>query len=596
MLKIVLFCGGTGSIALQKGFAQLFGYKNYRLDAIINAYDNGKSTGACRKVFDGKILGPSDLRKNQLTQYEIVYEQELKDPDSYESQLLSLFELRFSEDDYRSYYERAYNLLQEACFLDDMKRKQFIAWLNYFFFQDRYNTEYRKAVENVSFKDFSLSNIFYASCAAMHGYSLEYAGKIMSDILKIDNRVHLISNVNLYLTAQTENGNVIRDEGDIVTWNKPSNRISEAVLLDEHGQVYLPKVDENNEDSVTDLLKNADIIICSTGTQWSSLIPTYMHAGFKDLMRRQAAKKYLVMNNKADADMTGLSATELLDTVSRYIDLEDVTIVLNDNAEESMRSVSGKFRTIHGSLSNPHDRKHIPAALATLISKDYFDLNNGTPELIADLDGTLWEANKTAEETEISIQNLALFRGIILSGNNYEHVYSIVSEHYSHHDGRNIYCDYGNTYFDLNSPKYRTGTLSEVFSIEEKLVEELQQDVDFSGKVTERGSAIITIKPLKDRHEKLVKVRRILQKYGNRYKAELAGHTSIDITRSNFTKAITLLRILENSGMSKNDVLYLGNELDAGNEVCIRKTGVPVQQINDVFEMNVLLKTYVAQY
>ena len=50
MLNIVIVCGGTGSIALQHGFDSLYGLSNYNMDIVINAYDNGKSTGVCRKV------------------------------------------------------------------------------------------------------------------------------------------------------------------------------------------------------------------------------------------------------------------------------------------------------------------------------------------------------------------------------------------------------------------------------------------------------------------------------------------------------------------------------------------------------------------
>ena len=69
MYNIVIFSGGTGSIAIQEGLSLIYGNNNYNLDIIINAYDNGKSTGVCRKIFDNQILGPSDLRKNQMTQY-----------------------------------------------------------------------------------------------------------------------------------------------------------------------------------------------------------------------------------------------------------------------------------------------------------------------------------------------------------------------------------------------------------------------------------------------------------------------------------------------------------------------------------------------
>src|SRR5271168_5393702 len=68
-MNIVILAGGTGSIALQTGLYELLDKQLDGIDTkvIVNAYDNGLSTGAVRKVMDGKILGPSDVRKNQTT-------------------------------------------------------------------------------------------------------------------------------------------------------------------------------------------------------------------------------------------------------------------------------------------------------------------------------------------------------------------------------------------------------------------------------------------------------------------------------------------------------------------------------------------------
>ena len=183
MLKIALLCGGSGGIALQTGFAEVFGYGNYRLDPIINCYDDGKSTGVCRSVFDRQILGPSDLRKNQITQFKLKYKEQLKAKESKESKLLSLFELRFTGKDYLDYYNKAIDIINAIDYLEDDVIKQLLSWINYFFCD---NGEVRDIIKNVNFNDFSLSNIFYAACAAIHNNSLEDAGFIMADIFDIE--------------------------------------------------------------------------------------------------------------------------------------------------------------------------------------------------------------------------------------------------------------------------------------------------------------------------------------------------------------------------------------------------------------------------
>ena len=592
MLNIVLICGGTGGIAVQKGFAELYGYDNYRLDVVINAYDNGKSTGACRKVFDGKILGPSDLRKNQITQYKLLYKEQLKDEHTYEAKLLSLFELRLTAEIYEEYFERARSLLEDCLYLKARTKELFLLWVKYFFFENYEERRYRKAVATVDFNDFCLSNIFYASCAAMNGNSLGCAGRIMAEILKIEDRVHLISDVPLFLKAQTENGHIIENEESIIGWNNASDKIAAVLLEDEAGNTYTPAIDERNEVSIKEIFEKADILIFSSGTQWSSLIPTYIHAGFKKLINNIKAKKYLIMNNIEDGDMVGVCANELLEIVGQYIDLDSVKIVVNDNAADSMRSVSGKYSVLNGSLSEPKDRKHIPEAITAIIMRDYYKLEDKKPQLISDLDGTLWDEKAIGHAMETGVQNLSLFEGVMISGNSYDHVYYVANTFFKNHENERIYCDYGNTYFRLGDPKGVTGKLSEEFIIDGNIVEKLERDSDFKGKVNLRGDVIITIKPLDDRENKIKKARAILDKYGKIYEAHIAGRTSIDIVKKGFCKATSLKLIIQKEKINEKNIIYIGNELIEGNEACIRDMGVQTLQMNDVFETNVFLKTY----
>ncbi len=588
MLNIVIVCGGTGSIALQHGFDSLYGLSNYNMDIVINAYDNGKSTGVCRKVFDHSILGPSDLRKNQLTLFEIMYKKELQDKESYESKLLELFELRFSAEDYQDYYTQACRYIREAVCLSSAAKDRMQRWIDHFFYEDPDRHQIREKVINTEFTDFSLSNIFYASSASLNGGSLCLAGKELSEILGIRDKVHLISDVDLYLKAETESGYRIDDEADIVAWDNPQDRITRVILLDREGKEYTPEVDEKNSHSVKSIFEKADLIIFSSGTQWSSLIPTYMHKQFRELISRSKARKYLIMNNVEDHDMYGITADQMLDIIERYLDLKDITVVVNDNAEEAMRNVFRKIPVIHGRLSKPGDRKHIPEEIAKIIMKDYFELNQRYI-LVSDLDGTLWEEQGNDHEKEIGKKNLEKFNGIILSGNTFEHVSRITEKYY--HGKEKIYCDYGNTYFYAENLEDRH-RLSEEFLIEDELKDLLETYPEFQGKANLRGGVILTLKPLTDRKEKLRLINALMSEFQNKYEGRIAGRTSIDIVRKNFSKEASLNLILERDNIDRRKVLYIGNELNEGNEVCIRNTGVKALQVNDVFEMYIFLKTY----
>ena len=369
MYNVVIFSGGTGSIAIQEGFSAIYGNDNYNIDVIINAYDNGKSTGTCRRIFNDRILGPSDLRKNHMTQFKVQKAIQLKDFSSRESVLYKLFNLRLDAKSKEDYYDQACELLEESrSAVGDKDTYSLKSLLDYFFFENVHNNVWRKTLEGVDFKDFSIANIFYSASAAMNGYSLRLAGKDMAGILGIKDNVHLISDVNLYLQARTERGHVIEDEGIIVEWDNPDDKIASVMLLRD-GQEYIPSVDEETDltkvRSCKSIIEEADIIIFSSGTQWSSLIPSYMHSGLRKMLAASKAKKYVVMNNIEDHDMKGVSADDIVDILGLNIPVDDITAVVNLDAVPGMNQVT-KIRSISGHISG-EKAKHNPVKLIALL-------------------------------------------------------------------------------------------------------------------------------------------------------------------------------------------------------------------------------------
>src|SRR5712692_10970215 len=59
-LNIVLFSGGSGTQSITEAFLK---HPQISLTILINAYDDGHSTGRLRRFIPG-MLGPSDVRKN----------------------------------------------------------------------------------------------------------------------------------------------------------------------------------------------------------------------------------------------------------------------------------------------------------------------------------------------------------------------------------------------------------------------------------------------------------------------------------------------------------------------------------------------------
>ena len=592
MFNVVIFSGGTGSIAIQEGFSAIYGNDNYNLDLIINAYDNGKSTGVCRHIFSDRILGPSDLRKNHMTQFKIQKALQLKDFSSRESVLYKLFNLRLDADSKEEYYDKACELLEESrSVIGDKDTYHLKNLLDYFFFENIHNNVWREALEEVDFKDFSIANIFYSASAALNGYSLRLAGKDMAELLCIKDNVHLISDVNLYLQARTESGKVIEDEGDIVEWDNPDDKIISVMLLKD-GHEYIPSVDEETDltkvKSCRRIIEEADIIIFSSGTQWSSLIPSYMHSGLRKMLAVSNAKKYVVMNNIEDHDMKGVSADDIVDILGQNIPVDDVTAVVNSDAVSGMNMVT-RIRSITGHIGG-EKAKHNPVKLIALLMKDYFEVDGFKGTFIYDLDGTLWDERANNKGKAVGAENMNLFTGIIHSGNNYEHVRDAFKYLYHQDILTDIYSDFGNVHF--TSEDYTTDVISEKYVVESEVVDELEKIPAFNGKIKTRGEGcVVTIKPLVNREMLLKKAQEALSVFGDKYEARISGHTSLDIMVKEYDKKTMIQEIMNRHNLKKDDVIFVGNETEEGAEANIKETGVRTIQVDDVYECNVLLRT-----
>lgn len=633
MLNIVIFSGGTGSIALQTGLHKLLG-KSAKVDVIISAYDNGKSTGECRKVFNGKILGPSDLRKNQMTQFFLKNNLDDKTHNRDKALIYDLFEERFT----KPHWESAYNYVREkidytfseieklGLLNDSYKRKKqiLVALLDYFFYIPFAGLDklLRPAILTTSFADFSISNLFYSAAAAINGNSLGLAGQLMSEILGIPNNVHLISDINLYLYAETKRGAVISDEGVIVAWNHPEDPITNISLLDEKGKKYVPSIDENNltNQSCKDLIEDADIILFSSGTQWSSLIPTYIHKGLRSLLKVSKARKYLVMNNVEDKDMKGIGAELLLKTVERFIDLSDVNIILNQNADSTMStlSVNSTYHTLTGTLSEVSSKKHDPEALATFIMSDYYKDYLSAEYYYFDFDDTIWSSSKSSEMRDMSEDNLRLIyeafpdNSLIISGNSSNHFDTLsdkfkVAQELSKNLETSIYiyCNGGNCKYSMKQGEFiYQDRLCHDFDLNEDyylLSEKLMKALNSNGwnlslsNFENRGNCILSIKPLKNREQAQELISQVIRELFNgdlKYTPYINGNTTIDIMNTYYNKRMCSRKVTEELGLNPDDIVYVGDKTEIGNDACLIDMGYKILTVSDVVDFNSFARTY----
>jgi 2-phospho-L-lactate transferase/gluconeogenesis factor (CofD/UPF0052 family) len=556
MKKIVIFTGGSGSLSIQEAL----NFQEVDVTCILNAYDNGKSTGAVRKVADGLILGPSDLRKNQIFR--------AKMNGTIENDLYEFLDKRVDNSNYKDFKDYIYTLLDSLYNLKSATHRILRDALDAFFSKNN--------AKLIDYIDFSISNVVYAGLALCNNNSLEKAGEIMGNILGIGDCVNLISDDSLYLQAITQNGDIVYDEGDIVKWKNPENPIVDIRLMDVHGVKVTPSMSEK----AIQKIEEADIIIFSTGTQWSSLIPTYIHRGFYDLIAKSKADKYLFMNNTQDEDMSGKTSKDIIDNIlDYYLPLKDIKIVFNSHADEEMILRSYKYDGISEKFSEFKEKKHNSKYLRQFFSKILFfkDLELFESDIYAfDLDNTL--IGKGNEFYPNSLKNLTIlakmsrhYKFMIITGNSLNHLNEMLNFYQQSYFLRNIdiYVDGGNSKCRFNMEHQRwefDKYVDDMYVMDKKQIDIITDSILKCGvgfdKIENRNSNIISIKPLSKEDREIVHAT-LLEMIPQTFNVFKTGRTTIDIYKKRYSKLVAIY------GVDKNTkITYIGDEVIEGNDNC----------------------------
>lgn len=628
-MKLVIFSGGTGSVALQSGLRRLY-KNNIDVTVITNLFDNGKSTGAVRQVMDGKILGPSDLRKNQTLRHSLLHGI---------TDVYKFMDIRFdcpAEKAEEYCLNELYKLSSAEDGNAEFKAVAHMAIKTYFSFPKS---------RQITYSDFSISNIIYAGLAAQYNYSMDAAGREMAKLLRIEeDAVIPSSDESLFLQAITKSGHTILDEGDIVDWNNPDDKIVDIKLVDEGGVDRLPVFTTR----ATDAVKSADIIVLSSGTQWSSLIPTYVSYGFEQAFAASKAYQnknvFSIINNVQDKDMTGVDVNEMIKILSNYIDTKDVKFIFNKNASPEMSFTALekskqddmpniKFQ-VYSLTEKVGDKKHQPESLAWAVMNAFYKPYLYDYTYVFDYDDTivgrnnehyeesqtnkfmLWELSKVDNlgvniitgNSEKSI-NLDFIHGKVDSSIFTTGIYRINSQKY--YGDIMLYADGGINKYSVG---YQSMRLDEDFSpieagvfktplgcvhkqsiISEADIKNIIQTLEELGfnisKIQNRNNATISIKPIDNEYRKPLSI--LIQKYlGPDYYVRPTGRTTIDISKSGDAKLKALDDIIKD--MDKDaKVVYVGDEgMEGGNDYALTHSKhVKFIHVKNPRETTVFLKT-----
>ena len=564
-LNIAVISGGSGNDSLINGIRNL--YPKASIKVIVNAYDSGKSTGICRKVTD--TLGVSDIRKNHIRMYKTN---------------------KFINKNIVEFYDGRYNFTKGKekeeikNKLSELKLSNLNSVIDEFFSNETaYDYEYN---------DFSIANIVYSQMYKMFGY--EYTNNLFSNMLGLDDFVILNSFDNIYINAHLENGTVLEDEGDIVRLDNPNNKI---VKLD-----YIGKQEHGLNKKAIDEVNNADLIIISTGTFWSSIYPTLEYLDFYKYINKAKAKKIWAINSKEDHDAFGVSSNDYISIVEKLgLDLSQFTILENLDAVKSLKQKNNNYKIVYKHMEN-NNGKHNSHKFASAILSIYYGLENSNKynKFIFDFDDTLWarDADKNTHLYSISLENLDLVKkfidnSIIISGNSLSHVIEKINIYNKVKDtdfNINICAD-ANTSFYKQSDKNITAAQELVIKDWKYIYNWLKNTYGIEAVPTKNNLDEVTclkIKPL-TQLERLTLNELINKKIKSdklNLKSEITGKTTIDILNKNNSKGF----IFKYLKLDSYTTLYIGDEVNNGNDKDIAKMCNFSINVNDVEDTNLILK------
>lgn len=563
MKKIVIVSGGTGNDALLRGICEL--YPNAEIRVLLNAYDDGKSTGLCRRITN--TLGVSDIRKNHYRMYSI------KNKGNESPFIKSFYNDRFD-------LERGNELMIVLAKLSLWS----MSWMNEY--AERF---FSKVDSHTVFNDFNIANIIYSEMYNELGY--KETNKMMCEMLGIDDFVILNSFENVALGALTETS-LLKDEASIVDFNNVNDKIKSLTYSSDSPIII-------NNDAI-EVINNADIIVVSTGTFWSSIFPTLEYGQLFKVINNASAKKFWFLNNEEDKDAKGVGSNEFIGVVDKLgLNLKRFTIIENTNACELLRQPNNDYNVVYHSMGN-NNGKHDGHKMAIALFLEYYGISNmAFDKVLIDFDNTICSRNSEIDAT-ITGENLVEIskskKYIIVSGNDYKtSIYPTLKQYF----GDTLYAFQNDVWADASSVLYVMGKQVDV--VPTHII-----DFDEVKKATKALELQLSIKPVSNNNETttclkikpLTKLERNLMcSYLNDYlfdsigiqglKAIKAGRTTVDIIKQDNTKK----SVFDYKNLSSVKTLYIGDELmDYGNDYEIARCCTKAIQVEDIHETNLILK------
>lgn len=329
IIKISIFCGGSGSESIIKYFSTK---ENVKLTLLVNAYDDGKSTGKLRKLIPG-FLGPSDFRKNFSYLINTTSESQLVLKDILDLRLnrqITLLKFRKFVDDFCA--RRTVYFSRKKINIYHLENKKKIIIINSL--KKIYDYIYLSK-KKFDFNDCSLANLIFGGLYLLYNNNFNKALNIYGEIIDSSSKIFNISSgEEKKLIAINTKKKIIPNEATIVGL-RHKNRLKKIYLISNDDylnyiknrkifkkkniEAFLNKI--SSIPQISNEAKNSilesDIIIYGPGTQHSSLFPSYITCS--EVIKKSKANKIFIMNLDYDKDIYGLRTKEIVNLALKYL-------------------------------------------------------------------------------------------------------------------------------------------------------------------------------------------------------------------------------------------------------------------------------------
>ena len=324
MNNVVVFSGGRGSSSLLSAIRSMDNVQS--ITSLINTYDDGKSSGELRKIFN--MPGPSDIRK--------VQELYLNKSNRNYNLIKSLFQKRINLDRTKfilllnQYIQTNYQILFDIK-ISDRKINLYLK---------KYLKVFRNLIikKKINTSDLSLMNIIFAGSYFYNKKNINKYINLISKLFGIKEKVYSCGTKNLFLLGINQNNKVFDSESKIVEQRSNVNMkdifltnkklvLNDLSKKDKIKKIYLNATKDNISYEAKIKIQKANIIIYSPGTPFSSLYPSYFcnNIGYF-ISNNKKAKKILITNIGSDYETPDFDANDYIMNTLKYLKFNNKNI------------------------------------------------------------------------------------------------------------------------------------------------------------------------------------------------------------------------------------------------------------------------------